>query len=197
MICPVLKCVSARLSVMLLTGAPTTIVTALACIGAFISSSRGALAAESTNMHTSNRHLRQRHSTMSFVGCSTQLCPTRQRHRQHRATAAAAAAACGQFLPMAPRQAVAAGAACESLRRSRGTRRDNSDLVGCQMTTTEEVSVLQLPRLDGRHVAVVWFTACDLRTHDHDALVASASASGVVPLYVFDNQVRYTSRECC
>lgn len=52
----------------------------------------------------------------------------------------------------------------------------------------QEVSVLQLPLLQDPDVAVVWFTACDLRTHDHDALVASAGAAGVVPLYVFDDQ---------
>ena len=57
----------------------------------------------------------------------------------------------------------------------------------------QEVSVLQLPLLQDPDVAVVWFTACDLRTHDHDALVASAGAAGVVPLYVFDDQVRGTA----
>lgn len=52
------------------------------------------------------------------------------------------------------------------------------------------VSVLQLPLLGSDDVAVVYFTACDLRTHDHDALVAAAGAAGVVPVYVFDDQVR-------
>ncbi|CAM9905700.1 unnamed protein product [Ectocarpus sp. 12 AP-2014] len=50
------------------------------------------------------------------------------------------------------------------------------------------VSVLQLPQLGSDDVAVVYFTACDLRTHDHDALVAAAGAAGVVPVYVFDDQ---------
>ncbi|CAM9863830.1 unnamed protein product [Ectocarpus sp. 6 AP-2014] len=50
------------------------------------------------------------------------------------------------------------------------------------------VSVLQLPLLGSDDVAVVYFTACDLRTHDHDALVAAAGAAGVVPVYVFDDQ---------
>ena len=57
----------------------------------------------------------------------------------------------------------------------------------------QEVSVLQLPLLQHPDVAVVWFTACDLRTHDHDALVAAAGAAGAVPLYVFDDQVRGSS----
>lgn len=58
----------------------------------------------------------------------------------------------------------------------------------------QEVSVLDLPVLqqgsdsDG-DIAVVYFTACDLRTHDHDGLVAAAGAAGVVPVYVFDDQV--------
>lgn len=56
--------------------------------------------------------------------------------------------------------------------------------------------MLQLPLLQDPDVAVVWFTACDLRTHDHDALVASAGAVGVVPLYVFDDQVRGTLLWC-
>lgn len=60
----------------------------------------------------------------------------------------------------------------------------------------QEVSVLQLPLLQDPDVAVVWFTACDLRTHDHDALVASAGAAGVIPLYVFDDQVRGTLVWC-
>ena len=60
----------------------------------------------------------------------------------------------------------------------------------------QEVSVLQLPLLQDPDVAVVWFTACDLRTHDHDALVASAGAAGVVPLYVFDDQVRVSVSIC-
>ncbi|CAM9378091.1 unnamed protein product [Pylaiella littoralis] len=57
----------------------------------------------------------------------------------------------------------------------------------------QEVSVLDLPVLqqgsdsDG-DIAVVYFTACDLRTHDHDGLVAAAGAAGVVPVYVFDDQ---------
>lgn len=54
----------------------------------------------------------------------------------------------------------------------------------------DEISVLQLPVLSKGDVAVVWFTASDLRTHDHDGLVAAASAAKVVPLYVFDDQVR-------
>lgn len=70
----------------------------------------------------------------------------------------------------------------------------------------EEVSVLDLPVLQqgsdsdsdgpdsaggdgGGDIAVVYFTACDLRTHDHDGLVAAAGAAGVVPVYVFDDQV--------
>lgn len=52
-----------------------------------------------------------------------------------------------------------------------------------------EVSVLQLPQLKDPDVAVVWFTASDLRVHDHDGLVAAGSAAGVIPLYVFDDQV--------
>lgn len=48
--------------------------------------------------------------------------------------------------------------------------------------------MLQLPLVKAPDVAVVWFTACDLRTHDHDALVAVAGAAGAVPLYVFDDQ---------
>lgn len=52
-----------------------------------------------------------------------------------------------------------------------------------------EVSVLQLPRVEASDVAVVWFTPCDLRTHDHDGLVAAAGAAGVVPVFVFDHQV--------
>lgn len=52
-----------------------------------------------------------------------------------------------------------------------------------------EVSVLQLPRVKATDVAVVWFTPCDLRTHDHDGLVAAAGAAGVVPVFVFDDQV--------
>lgn len=54
-----------------------------------------------------------------------------------------------------------------------------------------ETSVLQLPllRADSDDVAVVYFSACDLRIHDHDALVAAAGAAGVVPVYVFDDQV--------
>ncbi|CAM9289477.1 unnamed protein product, partial [Hapterophycus canaliculatus] len=53
-----------------------------------------------------------------------------------------------------------------------------------------ETSVLQLPRLGqcSDDVAVVYFSACDLRIHDHDALVAAAGAAGVVPAYVFDDQ---------
>lgn len=54
----------------------------------------------------------------------------------------------------------------------------------------DEVSVLQLPKLGKDDVAIVWFTASDLRIHDHDALVASAGAAGVIPVYVFDDQVR-------
>lgn len=54
----------------------------------------------------------------------------------------------------------------------------------------EEVSVLQLPLLEAPDVAVVWFTASDLRVHDHDGLVAAAGASAVLPVYVFDDQVR-------
>lgn len=53
----------------------------------------------------------------------------------------------------------------------------------------EEVSVLQLPLLEAPDVAVVWFTASDLRVHDHDGLVAAAGASTVLPVYVFDDQV--------
>lgn len=60
-----------------------------------------------------------------------------------------------------------------------------------------EVSVLQLPALTAPDVAVVWFTASDLRTHDHDGLVAVAGAAGVVPLYVFDEQVCCHTRYCC
>lgn len=54
---------------------------------------------------------------------------------------------------------------------------------------SDEVTVLQLPRVEDTDVAVVWFTACDLRTHDHDGLVAASSAAGVIPVYVFDDQV--------
>lgn len=52
-----------------------------------------------------------------------------------------------------------------------------------------EVSVLQLPQLKDPDVAVIWFTASDLRVHDHDGLVAAGGAAGVIPLYVFDDQV--------
>lgn len=55
----------------------------------------------------------------------------------------------------------------------------------------EEVSVLELPvlRQGSDDVAVVYFTACDLRVHDHDGLVAAAKAARVLPVYVFDDQV--------
>eukprot|EP00752_Nemacystus_decipiens_P012696 g11248.t1 len=59
----------------------------------------------------------------------------------------------------------------------------------------EEVSVLELPVLgqgssssDSEDVAVVYFTACDLRVHDHHGLVAAAKAARVLPVYVFDDQ---------
>lgn len=58
------------------------------------------------------------------------------------------------------------------------------------------VSVLQLPQLGSDDVAVVYFTACDLRIHDHDALVAAAGAAGVVPVYVFDDQVCQSFNVC-
>ncbi|CAM9726855.1 unnamed protein product [Scytosiphon promiscuus] len=51
-----------------------------------------------------------------------------------------------------------------------------------------EKLVSQLPRVSDDDVAVVYFSACDLRIHDHDALVAAAGARGVVPVYVFDDQ---------
>lgn len=54
----------------------------------------------------------------------------------------------------------------------------------------EEVSVAQLPQGSSDDVAVVYFTACDLRVHDHDGLVAAAKAARVLPVYVFDDQVR-------
>jgi len=57
----------------------------------------------------------------------------------------------------------------------------------------EEVSVTQLPVLGSTAVAVVYFTACDLRVHDHDALVATAGAAGVLPVYVFDDMVTLIS----
>lgn len=55
----------------------------------------------------------------------------------------------------------------------------------------EEVSVLELPglRQGSDDVAVVYYTACDLRVHDHDGLVAAAKAARVLPVYVFDDQV--------
>lgn len=53
----------------------------------------------------------------------------------------------------------------------------------------EEVTVTQLPILGSDAVAVVYFTACDLRVHDHDALVAASGAAGVLPVYVFDEMV--------
>lgn len=73
--------------------------------------------------------------------------------------------------------------------RRQGIKCSISAMSAADHSTADHVSVLQLPILDEQNVAVVWFTACDLRTHDHDGLVASAMAAGVVPLYVFDDQV--------
>ncbi|CAN0259963.1 unnamed protein product, partial [Discosporangium mesarthrocarpum] len=42
---------------------------------------------------------------------------------------------------------------------------------------------------------VVWFTACDLRTHDHEGLIASAGAARVLPIFVFDDQVNKLASE--
>lgn len=170
-----------NLRMMLSTGAPATAVTTLVCVGVLLFRNSGALAAAAANMRNSNR----RHSLL-FVGGSIPLCPTRRHHRHPGAPAASSE----PLLPRAARR-TAANIANDYRGRSRGIQRNNSGLVNCHMTTTEEVSVLQLPRLDASHVAVLWFTACDLRTHDHDGLIAAASAAGVVPLYVFDNQVRY------
>ena len=67
------------------------------------------------------------------------------------------------------------------------------NMVGLGRPPLEEVSVLELPALgqgsDSDDVAVVYFTACDLRVHDHDGLVAGAKAARVLPVYVFDDQV--------
>lgn len=65
-----------------------------------------------------------------------------------------------------------------------------SEWDGVAPSPGDEVSVLQLPLLEAPDVAVVWFTASDLRVHDHDGLLAAAGASTVLPVYVFDDQVR-------
>lgn len=79
--------------------------------------------------------------------------------------------------------------------RKRGLARVTAlDMVGLWgKPPLEEVSVLELPVLGqgsgSDEVAVVYFTACDLRVHDHDGLVAATKAARVLPVYVFDDQV--------
>lgn len=134
----------------------------------------------------------------------------------HRPAAAATAAATATSLSVHRHHSRSSSAASDlwfkNQKRGRHCRRAAAGVTALNMAgfwakpSLGEVSVLDLPVLQqgsdsadsdsdggggggGGDIAVVYFTACDLRTHDHDGLVAAAGAAGVVPVYVFDDQV--------